>query len=128
MSDSLQSFLSQIGDVTLEKFTDNKDTDDGDPLEGTNQTAQEVAQVDQEITEKPVGNEAEKIETMDSADDMDLEETIDTQIGVRVIDQHKEPENQNEEEKKVEEMDAVNILESLPLAGKINLKMSNLNH
>lgn len=114
MSDSLQTFLSQIGDVTLEKFTDNKDTGDGDPLEGSNQMAKEVS------PGKPEGHESEKQEAMDSAEDMDLEETIDSEIGVRVIDQHNEPENknQNQEDKKVEEMDAVNILESLPLAGK----------
>lgn len=134
MSNSLDSFLTRIGDVTIERVTprggpkSNEAAVQNEPSTNTNMNNAEPQTANEESSEESSGEssdgeqekkhgalnseEIEEIRSEGSGDDMDLDETIDSQIGVRVDSErqsHCPPEEDDEE--------PVNILDTLPLEG-----------
>lgn len=135
MSNSLDSFLTRIGDVTIERVTPRGGPKSGEASMMTSETATsanmntEPQATNDESSDESSGEttdgeqekkldamqseEIEEIRSEGSGDDMDLDETIDSQIGVRVDSErqqlHPSPEEDDEEQ--------VNILDTLPLEG-----------
>lgn len=137
MSNSLDSFLTRIGDVTIERVTPRGSPRSGDQrieqIETLNnatindlgsQTANddssdlssvESADVEREKKIEIVQpDDIEEVRFEGSGDDMDLDETIDTQIGVRMESerQHSGPSSPDDD------AEPVNILDTLPLEGQ----------
>jgi len=137
MSNSLDSFLTRIGDVTIERVTPRGGPKPGEASMMTSETATSanMSHVEPQATNDESSDESsgettdgeqekkldalqseeiEEIRSEGSGDDMDLDETIDSQIGVRVESErqqhHPSPEEDDEEQ--------VNILDTLPLEGK----------
>jgi len=135
MSNSLDSFLTRIGDVTIERVTPrggskSSETNMMSNEIGTNANLNAESQVtndessDESSGETTDGEQEKKIDALQSeeieeirsegsGDDMDLDETIDSQIGVRVESdrqQHQPSQEEDDEEQ-------VNILDTLPLEG-----------
>ncbi|KAI4483351.1 hypothetical protein M0802_013480 [Mischocyttarus mexicanus] len=134
MSNSLDSFLTRIGDVTIERVTprggpkSNEATVQNEPSTNTNMNNAEPQTGNEESSEESSGEssdgeqekkhgslhteEIEEIRSEGSGDDMDLDETIDSQIGVRVDSERQShcPPDEDDEE-------PVNILDTLPLEG-----------
>lgn len=130
MSNSLDSFLTRIGDVTIERVTSRSsskstETNMMSNETGTNLNAESQVTNDEssdessgETTdgeqEKKIdalqSEEIEEIRSEGSGDDMDLDETIDSQIGVRVESERQQSQEEDDEEQ-------VNILDTLPLEG-----------
>ncbi|CAL7951520.1 unnamed protein product [Xylocopa violacea] len=134
MSNSLDSFLTRIGDVTIERViprsgskpneavmsnetSTNTAMNNVEPQTGNDESSEESSgeTSDGEHDKKNDrlhSEEIEEIRSEGSGDDMDLDETIDSQIGVRVESErqhHSQPEDDDEE--------PVNILDTLPLEG-----------
>ncbi|XP_054001376.1 uncharacterized protein LOC128888506 isoform X1 [Hylaeus anthracinus] len=133
MSNSLDSFLTRIGDVTIERVTPrsgskpneslssnetstNTNMNNIEPQTGNDESSEESSgeSTDGEREKKNETLQSEEIEEIrseGSGDDMDLDETIDSQIGVRMESErhHSQPEEDDEE--------PVNILDTLPLEG-----------
>ncbi|KOC64209.1 Helicase ARIP4 [Habropoda laboriosa] len=134
MSNSLDSFLTRIGDVTIERVTPragpkpNEAVMSNETSTNTNMNNVEPQTGNDESSEESSGEtsdgehdkrndtlqseEIEEIRSEGSGDDMDLDETIDSQIGVRLESerQHHSPPEEDDEE-------PVNILDTLPLEG-----------
>lgn len=142
MSNSLDNFLTRIGDVTIERVeppgdgqseADKKKMSGNEAQQGnpSESGSKEVSSEGCGGTENSPDTEQEKkvVEPMNSesaegearfegsGDDMDLDETIDTQIGVRMEPQN-EPTHSPSRDGIV---DPANLLDSLPLEG-INAK------
>ena len=143
MSNSLDSFLTRIGDVTIERVTPRgaprvpeqapAPTDipmsvDLTPLgpprrehdESSDDFSGDTSDGDHEKKREFLHpDELDEIQAGCSADDMDLDETIDTQIGVRMDSerQHTNSSPLDDEDDDDEEVDGVNILDTLPLEG-----------
>lgn len=139
MSNSLDSFLTRIGDVTIERVTPRgspRSTDQGggcddppmrasvsnpciqttnDGVEGdSDDTGGETS--DGEHNKKHGSMEidyVEEIHSEGSGDDMDLDDTIDTEIGVRMDSERHDSESPCPDD----DVDGVNILDTLPLEG-----------
>jgi len=133
MSNSLDSFLTRIGDVTIERVTPRGGPKPSETNMMTSETATsanmnvEPQATNDESSDESSGEttdgeqekkldalqseEIEEIRSEGSGDDMDLDETIDSQIAVRVESErhHVSPEEDDEEQ--------VNILDTLPLEG-----------
>lgn len=132
MSNSLDSFLTRIGDVTIERVTprpkpgetimtnetatsanmnaepqatndESSDESSGETTDGEHEKKLDVLQ----------SEEIEEIRSEGSGDDMDLDETIDSQIGVRVESERQQHHPSQEED----DDEPVNILDTLPLEG-----------
>ncbi|XP_017875350.1 uncharacterized protein LOC108622159 isoform X2 [Ceratina calcarata] len=134
MSNSLDSFLTRIGDVTIERVTPrsgskpneiamsnetstNTNMNNVEPQTGNDESSEESSgeTSDGEHDKKNdalQSEEVEEIRSEGSGDDMDLDETIDSQIGVRV-----EPERQHHSQPEDDDEEPVNILDTLPLEG-----------
>jgi len=133
MSNSLDSFLTRIGDVTIERVTPRSGSKSGESnimmsetATSTNmnvepQTANDESS-DESSGETTDGEQEKKLDTLQteeieeirsegSGDDMDLDETIDSQIGVRVESERHHPSQEEDDE------EPVNILDTLPLEG-----------
>lgn len=141
MSNSLDSFLTRIGDVTIERVTPRSGSKPNEALisnetsTNTNMNNIEPQTGNDESSEESSGEtsdgehekkndtlqseEIEEIRSEGSGDDMDLDETIDSQIGVRMESErhHSQPEEDDEE--------PVNILDTLPLEGLYNITFYN---
>lgn len=135
MSNSLDSFLTRIGDVTIERVTPRGGPKPGETImtsetaSSANMNAEPQATNDESSDESSgettdgehekkldalQSEEIEEIRSEGSGDDMDLDETIDSQIGVRVESdrqQHHPSQDEDDEE-------PVNILDTLPLEGE----------
>ncbi|KAL6259656.1 hypothetical protein P5V15_009572 [Pogonomyrmex californicus] len=135
MSNSLDSFLTRIGDVTIERVTprggskpDEANMMTSETTTSANMNAEPHATNDESSDESSgettdgeqekklhvlQSEEIEEIRSEGSGDDMDLDETIDSQIGVRMESErqqhHPSPEDDDDEQ--------VNILDTLPLEG-----------
>ncbi|KZC10261.1 Helicase ARIP4 [Dufourea novaeangliae] len=134
MSNSLDSFLTRIGDVTIERVTPRSSSKPNEAVisnensTNTNMSNAERQTGNDESSEESSGEtsdgeqekkndtlqseEIEEIRSEGSGDDMDLDETIDSQIGVRMESEqlhHSQPEEDDDE--------PVNILDTLPLEG-----------
>lgn len=136
MSNSLDSFLTRIGDVTIERVTPRGGPKPSEANMMTSETATSATNMnaepqatndessDESSGETTDGEQEKKLDVLQSeeieeirsegsGDDMDLDETIDSQIGVRVESDrqqhHPSPEEDDEEQ--------VNILDTLPLEG-----------
>ncbi|XP_043804233.1 uncharacterized protein LOC122721070 isoform X1 [Apis laboriosa] len=133
MSNSLDSFLTRIGDVTIERVTPrsgpkpNETVMSTETATNTNMNNIESQTGNDESSEESSSEtsdgehdkkndtlqseEIEEIRSEGSGDDMDLDETIDSQIGVRAESErhHSQVEEDDEE--------PVNILDTLPLEG-----------
>lgn len=135
MSNSLDSFLTRIGDVTIERVTPRGGPKSSETNMMTSETSTstnmnvEPQATNDESSDESSGEttdgeqekkldalqseEIEEIRSEGSGDDMDLDETIDSQITVRVESErqqhHVSPEEDDEEQ--------VNILDTLPLEG-----------
>lgn len=133
MSNSLDSFLTRIGDVTIERVTPrsgpkpNETVMSTETATNTNMNNIESQTGNDESSEESSSEtsdgehdkkndtlqseEIEEIRSEGSGDDMDLDETIDSQIGVRAESErhHSQAEEDDEE--------PVNILDTLPLEG-----------
>lgn len=132
MSNSLDSFLTRIGDVTIERVTprggskpietnmmetttanmntepqtandESSDESSGETTDGEQEKKLDALQ----------SEEIEEIRSEGSGDDMDLDETIDSQIGVR-IDSDRQQHHPSQED---DDEEQVNILDTLPLEG-----------
>ncbi|XP_034183162.2 uncharacterized protein LOC117605678 isoform X1 [Osmia lignaria lignaria] len=134
MSNSLDSFLTRIGDVTIERVTPrsgskpnetmmsnetstNTSMNNVEPQTGNDESSEESSgeTSDGEHEKKNDALQSEEIEEIrseGSGDDMDLDETIDSQIGVRV-----ESEHQHHSQPEEDDDEPVNILDTLPLEG-----------
>ncbi|OAD61895.1 Helicase ARIP4 [Eufriesea mexicana] len=132
MSNSLDSFLTRIGDVTIERVTPrsgpkpnetmmsnetatNTNMNNVEPQTGNDESSDESSgeTSDGEHDKKNdtlQSEEIEEIRSEGSGDDMDLDETIDSQIGVRV-----ESERQHHSQVEEDDEEPVNILDTLPL-------------
>ncbi|KAM0735425.1 Helicase ARIP4 [Formica fusca] len=135
MSNSLDSFLTRIGDVTIERVTPRGGSKPSETNMMTNETATganintEPQATNDESSDESSGEttdgeqekkldalqseEIEEIRSEGSGDDMDLDETIDSQIGVR-IDSDRQQHHPSQEE---DDEEQVNILDTLPLEG-----------
>lgn len=133
MSNSLDSFLTRIGDVTIERLvpksssssSDEPGTGCGD--EGVSKCASnpniqigndEDSETggetsDGEEEKKIINMKSHEIQSEGSGDDMDLDDTIDTEIGVRI-----DSERQTTPSPCQDDDDGVNILDTLPLEGQ----------
>ncbi|RLU23909.1 hypothetical protein DMN91_004117 [Ooceraea biroi] len=134
MSNSLDSFLTRIGDVTIERVTPRG----GKPGETSVMTSETVTSANMNAEPQAANDESsdessgettdgehekkldalqseeiEEIRSEGSGDDMDLDETIDSQIGVRV-ESERQQHNPSQEE---DDEEPVNILDTLPLEG-----------
>lgn len=137
MSNSLDSFLTRIGDVTIERVTprgSSRSTDQGGghddhPMKGSvsnpsiqtandgdsDETGGEISDSEQEKrNESMEAEDIEEIHSEGSGDDMDLDETIDTEIGVRMDSERQHSDSSCQDD----DVDAVNILDTLPLEGE----------
>ncbi|XP_012170626.2 uncharacterized protein LOC100644222 isoform X1 [Bombus terrestris] len=134
MSNSLDSFLTRIGDVTIERVTPrpgpkpNETIMSNETVTNTNMNNIEPQTGNDESSEESSGEtsdgehdkkndtlqseEIEEIRSEGSGDDMDLDETIDSQIGVRA-----ESERQHHSQAEEDDEEPVNILDTLPLEG-----------
>lgn len=135
MSNSLDSFLTRIGDVTIERVTPRggskpietsmmtNETTTGANMNAEPQTANDESS-DESSGETTDGEQEKKLDALQSeeieeirsegsGDDMDLDETIDSQIGVR-IDSDRQQHHPSQEE---DDEEQVNILDTLPLEG-----------
>lgn len=134
MSNSLDSFLTRIGDVTIERVTPRGGSKPNETSMMTNEAATganmnaEPQATNDESSDESSGEttdgeqekkldalqseEIEEIRFEGSGDDMDLDETIDSQIGVR-IDSDRQQHHQEEDDE-----EQVNILDTLPLEGR----------
>lgn len=134
MSNSLDSFLTRIGDVTIERVTPRSGSKSGETSIMTSEAATsanmnaEPQTANEESSDESSGEttdgeqekkldalqseEIEEIRSEGSGDDMDLDETIDSQIGVRV-----ESERQHHPSQEDDDEEPVNILDTLPLEG-----------
>lgn len=137
MSNSLDSFLTRIGDVTIERVTPRGGLKPGETMI-TNETVTntnmnvESQTANDESSDESSGEttdgeqekkldilrseEIEEIRSEGSGDDMDLDETIDSQIGVR-MESDRQQHNPSHEE---DDEEPVNILDTLPLEGLLN--------
>ncbi|XP_011062591.1 PREDICTED: uncharacterized protein LOC105150903 isoform X2 [Acromyrmex echinatior] len=135
MSNSLDSFLTRIGDVTIERVTPRGGPKPSETNMMTSETATsanmnaEPQATNDESSDESSGEttdgeqekkldvlqseEIEEIRSEGSGDDMDLDETIDSQIGVRV-ESERQPHHQSPDE---DDEEQVNILDTLPLEG-----------
>lgn len=135
MSNSLDSFLTRIGDVTIERVTPRGGSKPSEANMMTSETATsanmnaEPQATNDESSDESSGEttdgeqekkldamqseEIEEIRSEDSGDDMDLDETIDSQIGVRVESERM----QNQPSPEDDDEEHVNILDTLPLEG-----------
>ncbi|XP_053594955.1 uncharacterized protein LOC103575845 isoform X2 [Microplitis demolitor] len=134
MSNSLDSFLTRIGDVTIERVTprgNSRSSDRGDCFNDSskpsvsNLNSRSLSDRDSEETGGESDGEQEKknepmapddldeIHSEGSGDDMDLDETIDTEIGVRMDSERQNSESSCQDD----DVEAVNILDTLPLEG-----------
>lgn len=138
MSNSLDSFLTRIGDVTIERVTPrpgpkpnetimsnetvtNSNMNNVEPQTGNDESSEESSgeTSDGEHDKKNdtlQSEEIEEIRSEGSGDDMDLDETIDSQIGVRA-----ESERQHHSQAEEDDEEPVNILDTLPLEGLYNI-------
>ena len=143
MSNSFENFLTNIGDVTVERVS-KRDTlgppERGHPdvkainpkgiMDGRqagNDDCSEDSDASENRRRKKITpmrtDDIEEIRTEGSADDMDLDETIDSHIGVRMETERQHiqslPSDEEEEEEEDEDIgiDSVNILDTLPLEG-----------
>ncbi|XP_043461443.1 uncharacterized protein LOC122498019 isoform X2 [Leptopilina heterotoma] len=145
MSNSLDSFLTRIGDVTIERVTPRGTaripeqnlippetsmsvnlTPIGPPRrlhdESSDDSSGELSDGDIEKKNRQLHlDEMDDMHAECSADDMDLDETIDSQIGVRMDSerQHRgsSPLDDDEIDDDDDDVDGVNILDTLPLEG-----------
>lgn len=139
MSNSLDSFLTRIGDVTIERVAPRNQsrpnpvgeevtmTPSVNPgiqgiqgIQGNDEDSEETGgeTSDGELERKSMMHRAEmmrahSMNSEGSGDDMDLDETIDTEIGVRMDSERQLSESSCPED----DVDAVNILDTLPLEG-----------
>ncbi|KAG7212730.1 hypothetical protein KM043_012997 [Ampulex compressa] len=135
MSNSLDSFLTRIGDVTIERVTPRVGSKPGEIInpneastntnmnnmepqaandESSEESSGETSDGEQEKKHDPLqSEEIEEIRSEGSGDDMDLDETIDSQIGVRVESERQQHRSSPEED----DEEPVNILDTLPLEG-----------
>lgn len=157
MSNSFDGFLTNLGDVTVERVrteSDAADTAEGEQVDGKPMDSKEMMDNRQggndDCSEDSTGDtsengrrkkiapmrtdEIEEIRTEGSADDMDLDETIDSHIGVRMETErqhiHSLPSDDNDEEDDEDEdigIDSVNILDTLPLEGMYIINFNYLN-
>lgn len=134
MSNSLDSFLTRIGDVTIERVTPRggskpietsmmtNETTTGANMNAEPQTANDESS-DESSGETTDGEQEKKLDALQSeeieeirsegsGDDMDLDETIDSQIGVRIDSDRQHHPSQEEDDE-----EQVNILDTLPLEG-----------
>lgn len=139
MSNNSDSFLTKIGDVTIERVAprgdgqseaDKRDMSGteaqrGDPPEsGSKEVTSEGSGGESSDTEQkkkvvePMNSETAEGEARfeGSGDDMDLDETIDTQIGVRMEPQNEPSHSPSQDD---DDQEAINLLDSLPLEGTI---------
>lgn len=146
MSNNLDSFLTRIGDVTIERVTPrggpkSSETSMMSNEIGTNANLNVESQVtndessDESSGETSDGEQEKKIDALQSeeieeirsegsGDDMDLDETIDSQIGVRVESERQQHHPSQEED----DEEQVNILDTLPLEGlSKNFDIKQLN-
>lgn len=134
MSNSLDSFLTRIGDVTIERVTPrggSRSSDRGDSCHDRGNksnlnsrslsdrdsegTGGEASDVEEEKKNEPMAHDdLDEIHSDGSGDDMDLDETIDTEIGVRVDSERQHSESSFQDD----DVEAVNILDTLPLEGR----------
>lgn len=136
MSNSLDSFLTRIGDVTIERVTPRGGPKPSETNLMTNETATSASMSaepqatndessDESSGETTDGEQEKKLDAMQSeeieeirsegsGDDMDLDETIDSQIGVRVESERQQHHHSLQEE---DDEEQVNILDTLPLEG-----------
>ena len=142
MSNSLDSFLTRIGDVTIERVTprgspgsSDQGVEHGDiPADAaindlasqtanddsSNVSSEDSADVEREKkNENSQPDDIEEIRSEGSGDDMDLDETIDTQIGVRMESERQHSESSSPED----DGEHVNILDTLPLEGAYPYEM-----
>lgn len=143
MSNSLDSFLTRIGDVTIERVTprgsprsSDQGVDQGDvppdtaindlPSQTVNDDSSDLSSGESADGEREKKNdtsqpdEIEEVRSEGSGDDMDLDETIDTQIGVRMESERQQSESSSPED----DVEPVNILDTLPLEGSYILYRS----
>ncbi|XP_011301973.1 uncharacterized protein [Fopius arisanus] len=137
MSNSLDSFLTRIGDVTIERVAPRNNprsstsgTDDVTMTSSSNQSVQGMNDEDSEETggetsdgelerkalslhREDLRRSNEDMNSEGSGDDMDLDETIDTEIGVRMDLERQQSESSCPDD----DVEAVNILDTLPLEG-----------
>ncbi|XP_015123185.1 uncharacterized protein LOC107045422 [Diachasma alloeum] len=138
MSNSLDSFLTRIGDVTIERVaprsTPRSNVSGGTDevtmtSTGSNQGVQGCNDDDSEETGGETSDgeterknlsmhrddlrSHEEMNSEGSGDDMDLDETIDTEIGVRMDLERQQSESSCPDD----DVEAVNILDTLPLEG-----------
>nr|XP_033325111.1 uncharacterized protein LOC117219783 isoform X2 [Megalopta genalis] len=134
MSNSLDSFLTRIGDVTIERVTPRSGPKSNEPVslnetstnttmnnvepqtgndESSEESSGETSDGEQEKKNDAIqSEEIEEIRSEGSGDDMDLDETIDSQIGVRM-----ESERLHHSQAEEDDEEPVNILDTLPLEG-----------
>lgn len=131
-SSDMDSFLTRIGDVTIERVNpgrSSKDSAEQAVAAGSNSSANVTANdddsSDESVAESSDGESHEKrlfpeddveVHSEGSGDDMDLDETIDSQIGVR-LDPEKQMLHHDHDDDDDDDLEPVNILDSLPLEG-----------
>ena len=153
MSNSLDSFLTRIGDVTIERVTPRSTprvpeqnavstevpasvdvTPIGRPHrehdESSDDYSGDTSDGDHEKKRGPLHpDEVDDLHAECSADDMDLDDTIDTQIGVRLDSERQQMISSPLDDDEIddeEDVDGVNILDTLPLEGSLYLLLFNL--
>lgn len=124
MSNSLDSFLTRIGDVTIERLAPRssdepedrsagKSASNPDTQTGNDDDSESGGDTSDGDEERKNIMESNVIQSEGSGDDMDLDETIDTEIGVRIDSERQRTPSPCQDE----DDDAVNILDTLPLEG-----------
>lgn len=134
MSDSFNSYLANLGDVTVEQVPqgdhppdvvlDGQQTELQTMMDGretiNNQQEENIIQADHDRRKEislDRNNDMEEIRAEGSADDMELDDTIDSRIGMRMENEGQHISLDGVEAEDDDSIDAANLLDSLPLEG-----------